>query len=348
MDNGYVNATHLCKQSEKKKLLPDWKRQESSKEILEDLASSMRIPMDELIKVPNGLPNELRGTYVHPHLVPVIAQWCSPKFRIRVAIILEDMAVREYKYKLAEANKHNFDLKYMMDKLVKQNEDIKSTNEEQTKKIDKLTEKNDTQTNIMNEQNNKIDKLTKQNDDQTRQIQELLGYAKDTKLTLNKTEAKLDIVVDATVQARDDLDIIHHKVDDIIETVVEHLVVPPNEAAKSTSFVLVQLDNTTFKCIRRQKQTIKTTIAKLKYEYKEARVVEEFAYPNSVSFLVRLKEYIKTHKIPLKARYQTITGKLEDVKRVVSELLDEQRQIDGVDEIKNGMDNLSDKLDSVV
>jgi len=37
---------------------------------------------DELLTTPKGLPNNLRGTYAHPDLVPHIASWASPKLMI--------------------------------------------------------------------------------------------------------------------------------------------------------------------------------------------------------------------------------------------------------------------------
>lgn len=316
MENGYVNATHLCKQSEKKREFFNWNRLDVAKETIEDLAAALHRRRADLIEVVNSGNTDvkIRGTYVHPHLVPVIAQWCSPKFRNRVAVILEDMAVREYKYKLAEANKEVMDLKQMMTKLEKQNDEMKQ-----------------------------------QNAEQTRQIQELLGYAKDTKSTLDKTNTKLDIIVDATVQAMDDLDIIHNKVDEVMDTVAENLVVPPTQPSKSTSFVLVQLDSRTFKCIRRQKQTVNTTVARLKHEYPNAKVVEEFSYANSVNFLVRLKEYLRKHpNFQIKARYQNITGELEDVRCVIYKLLEEQHQIDALEDIKTVTHQVLDRLDKAV
>lgn len=287
MDNGYVNATHLCKQSDKKKTLSGWKRQESSNEVLNDLSFDTGIDIQDLTQVIAGGQNiEIRGTYVHPYLVPVIAQWCSSKFRIRVAIMLEEMAVREYKCKLAESAKENFDLKHMI-----------------------------------KQQSNKID--------------ELLGYAKDTKAVAERTEAKLDVVVDAASKVIDNLDTIHYKVDDIVELVTEQRVIPPSAQSKLQSLVLVKTDVDKIQCVRRQNGSMQKTISHLIRDNPNAKVVDEFPCPNSVSFFVRFREYLrKNKKTPVKVKYQTITGNLEDVKRVVAILRDEQCKIDALDDIK--------------
>ena len=75
---GYVNATHLCKQSEKKRLFSDWIRQSTAKEIIESVSASVAIPAGALTRVVHrDAPNEIRGTYVHRDLVPAIKEWAT-------------------------------------------------------------------------------------------------------------------------------------------------------------------------------------------------------------------------------------------------------------------------------
>lgn len=101
VSTGYINATHLCGLAEldhgKSRKINDWTRGDLAKVLIEILSSSTGYPVDDLLRVPTGLPNELRGTYAHPDLIPHIASWASPKFAMKVSKIVNAHLVREYK-----------------------------------------------------------------------------------------------------------------------------------------------------------------------------------------------------------------------------------------------------------
>lgn len=82
IEDGYVNATAMCKAS--KKMFADYYRLSTTKAFLEELSRSMGIPIDILVQqITTGL-NELRGTWVHPQVAIHLAQWLSPKFAVLV------------------------------------------------------------------------------------------------------------------------------------------------------------------------------------------------------------------------------------------------------------------------
>ena len=64
--DGYINATSLCKASGK--LFADFRRLGTTQRFLEELSRSMGIPIDVLITTKTEGLNELRGTWIHPHV----------------------------------------------------------------------------------------------------------------------------------------------------------------------------------------------------------------------------------------------------------------------------------------
>ncbi len=99
MTNGYINGPHLVGQVKtkggKSKEIYEWLRSKESITLRKYLGSP-EISGDQqlLIEVIN-VPNELKGTYVHPMLVPHLAQWASPVFAHKVSIILNEKAISD-------------------------------------------------------------------------------------------------------------------------------------------------------------------------------------------------------------------------------------------------------------
>ena len=80
--DGYIDATAMCKAAGR--AFADYYRNKSTKEYLAELQADMGIPMSELVQRLRGGHPELQGTWVHPFVATDLAQWCSPKFRVRV------------------------------------------------------------------------------------------------------------------------------------------------------------------------------------------------------------------------------------------------------------------------
>ncbi len=85
--DGYINATALCKQANK--LFADYFRLKTTKALLNELLSVMEIPITTLVQVKQGgLPQE-QGTWVHELIAVNLAQWLSPKYAVLVAKVMQ-------------------------------------------------------------------------------------------------------------------------------------------------------------------------------------------------------------------------------------------------------------------
>ncbi len=84
-EDGYVNGTRMCQTVNKK--IHDYLRLKTTNEFFESLARSAGNPADLVQHVMTG-PNEMRGTWVHPHVAPDLAAWCSPSFRAAVSTLV--------------------------------------------------------------------------------------------------------------------------------------------------------------------------------------------------------------------------------------------------------------------
>ena len=112
-DDGYINASELCKAAGKK--FNDWSRLDTTKEYLEVLSVETGIPVSGipetgipvsgipetgipvsgipetgLIEIKKGGNNKKeQGTWVHPDVAINIANWCSPLFAVKVSNIVK-------------------------------------------------------------------------------------------------------------------------------------------------------------------------------------------------------------------------------------------------------------------
>lgn len=55
-----------------------------------------------MVIVTGGKETTIRGTYLHPLLVPALAMWISPKFGVSASRIVNDYIAREYKAQLRQ------------------------------------------------------------------------------------------------------------------------------------------------------------------------------------------------------------------------------------------------------
>jgi len=141
--NGYVNVTKLCKNIfiEHKKIFNDakekefrhWKLLDNAKELIEAISEPVRNPTNSVIVSITTGTNDLRGTYVHPDLVPHIASWASPTIAIKISKIVNEYFANDERKRQRE--------------LLKEKDD----------KIDQLLRKQKKQTGLIKTQMNKID-----------------------------------------------------------------------------------------------------------------------------------------------------------------------------------------------
>jgi hypothetical protein len=87
-EDGYLNATEMCKVGGKKS--NDYFRLDQTNEYLTTLSMSINIPIAQLIeKIMTGL-NENRCTWVHPRVAIHLAQWISPQFAVKISEWIEE------------------------------------------------------------------------------------------------------------------------------------------------------------------------------------------------------------------------------------------------------------------
>ncbi|HSA76143.1 MAG TPA: KilA-N domain-containing protein [Nitrosarchaeum sp.] len=87
--NGYINISQLCKI--KKKAFKHWMENNRSKELLNEFSETHN--KKSIIKIIGGKNTKVRGTYMHPLLVPKILEWASaPKNKTVEKQIQEKLA----------------------------------------------------------------------------------------------------------------------------------------------------------------------------------------------------------------------------------------------------------------
>jgi hypothetical protein len=94
MTTGYINATKLCAQGGK--LMKNWLSNDSSKELMKELEETINLSLENQTKISILVScssfGYIKGTYVHPDLIPHIACWVSTKFAIKVSKIINEWA----------------------------------------------------------------------------------------------------------------------------------------------------------------------------------------------------------------------------------------------------------------
>jgi hypothetical protein len=82
-EDGYVNATKLCKAGGKQ--FKHWHRNDQTKELIKAVENVVNIRTAKLLDIRRGGNAKLQGTYIHPDLAIQLAQWLSPSFALQVS-----------------------------------------------------------------------------------------------------------------------------------------------------------------------------------------------------------------------------------------------------------------------
>lgn len=179
MTNGYINGPHLVGQvltkNGKPKRFDHWRETNEARELLEYLTPA--ITGVEIIKDVTDAPNGLRGAYIHPRLVPHVAQWASPIFADKVAIIINSKAIEEA---IAEKNIEIKSLRETLNEIKQQNDELlnyaRKADEDNASMLSELD-------NVANEAKETNERLT------------------TTEVMLTDVQTKLDIAVERRVPA---------------------------------------------------------------------------------------------------------------------------------------------------
>ena len=86
-EDGYVNATALCKQANK--LFKDYYKTDTTKAFLETLSSVRNIVLTNLVQTKRGGTPQEQGTWVHELVAVNLAQWLDPKYAVLVTMVMQ-------------------------------------------------------------------------------------------------------------------------------------------------------------------------------------------------------------------------------------------------------------------
>jgi len=89
-EDGYINATMLCK-AHGKKLLGHYNENKQTKKYLEELSINIGIPILELFVTTVG--GNHNGTWVHRKVAIHLAQWLSPNFAVQVSNWVDELLI---------------------------------------------------------------------------------------------------------------------------------------------------------------------------------------------------------------------------------------------------------------
>jgi hypothetical protein len=89
--DGYINATSLCKTGDKK--IGHYLENKQTTEYINGLSDAVGIPISELLIIKKGGNKKLQGTWVHRLIAYNLAQWISPSFAVQVSKILDEIFI---------------------------------------------------------------------------------------------------------------------------------------------------------------------------------------------------------------------------------------------------------------
>ena len=148
-EDGYINATMLCK-AHGKKLLGHYNENKKTKEYLEELSINIGIPILELFVTTVG--GNHNGTWVHRKVAIHLAQWLSPNFAVQVSNWVDELLITGKVELGKEKSSEELDNKFQerIDQLTQEKEILKEVLENKEKDIKTL------QTDLLQEQKDVI------------------------------------------------------------------------------------------------------------------------------------------------------------------------------------------------
>jgi hypothetical protein len=307
--DGYIHATDMCKVG--KKRWNDYYTNKRNKEFFEELSSTTRILVVDLIQTKEGGKEAGGGTWVHPHIAINLAQWVSPIFAVKVAgwvsrFISGDLTLAKEVLETHDTENNtrtSFESKVnpetnerlvIMESVSKEEPKDDLTQYDEQMKFAAFKHKYDNLINkhkgIVIEKDCKISQLSLEIRNQSleirnqsRQIQELIGYAKDTKTTLDETKSTLD-------ETKSTLDKTNTNLQKILPERVRISKVP---TIKNHVFVILKdtsdTDGFPYYALRRQEHSINKAIKKVKDRFPDVVVYLKIKHAGSIHFWNEVK-----------------------------------------------------------
>jgi len=273
MTNGYINATKLCTDGEK--YFKHWLENKCNKELIQSFDTIINSHWTEsrpmTIIITGGQNTLVRGTYVHPLLIPHIASWVSPSFAYKVSKIVSDFLVREKEDEIRRLTVDNIDLKKMF-------QDAEKRREESEKRAEKMLQD-------MKDQNdkthNKLDDVHKKLDKADYAIEELQN-------TVDVVNTRIDVVIEEVVNPSKR-----------VEVREQFVIMKLNDDNSNYGFKVICCQNVNLDKARRN----------ILKEHPQATLFREIKpSPNSKNFLHNIKDlYGSGDKPQVKIYYNYIT-----------------------------------------
>jgi len=299
MTNGYINATKLCADGSKR--FENWIRNNGNKELIEFFETTHALNFEYMkITITGGKECIIRGTYVHPDLIPHIASWVSSAFAYKVSKIVNNFLVREKEDEIRILSGDKSRLEKML-------EESEKRRKEDAEKAEKMLQK-------MIDQNEKTHfKLD------------------DTKKVLNNTEKILDKAEIDNQKIKNVL----HRVETRVEKLVEEVVPPVKQVSLHEQFGIMKLYDENkewqYKVYCSQKRGVEKAKSSILKKYPNAKLIFEIKpNPNSKNLLHKLKELYgkgKDAKFYISYNFLNLKDGIseEELKKTIDDVLNDKK-----------------------
>ncbi len=299
MENGYINATKLCADGGKQ--MKNWLRNDGNKELVEFFENSHTLIIEPMTIIVTGGQNTiLRGTYVHPDLIPHIASWVSPAFAYKVSKIVNNFLIKEKedeiirsKLIIGEKDCKIEELKLM---LAKESAERREAEKHAKQMLQNMIDQND-RTHI------KLDDTKKVLDDTQKTLEKAEIDNDKIKTTLGRVEAR-------------------------VEKIVEEVVPPAKQVSLHEQFGIMKLNDKSgkyqYKVYCAQLRNVSKSKNSITKAYPNAELILEIKpNANAKNFLHKLKDLyslVKSPKLTIVYNYVNLVGNVSenDLKEMVN------------------------------
>lgn len=224
-EDGFVNATDMCKVNESK----SWARYHRTgdkKEFINKLSSEVQICTSELIISKRGGNSQKQGTWVHPRIAIDLARWISPAFGVKMTEIMQQF-IEGDETLIADAVKQREKVKNITShvSLVDISNELGLSEKE---KQEELLQMHQSNINMLEKQLHEKDVVIKQKDDKIDDLKRMIAEMRqESKQALSEIK---DIALDQTkiaIKTQKSLTITENKLDTVktkLDTVETKLV----------------------------------------------------------------------------------------------------------------------------
>lgn len=259
-EDGYMNATKLCKDAGKQ--FSHWSTNSGTKSYRKAVAKSTGIPDKSLSYVVTKGPKSTWGTFLHPDLMIKMAMWCSDEYSILVTRVMQ-------KYHAKQAKKESKKLKKKIKKKDSQIDELKEM-------IRAMNAKNDER----DREAARRDRIaTKERRKQNSKMDDIKDDLTEVKSELKDVSGKLGCAKKQRVVPPDSPESEH------ILVILRHREEPEEDDASES-----EDGEYMYSVLRVQRKCLGASLANKRKHYPDAEVILELKTPNSMNLWNRFKE----------------------------------------------------------